>query len=144
LKDTDAWWIRATQGHSIADVDDDRLLRQLQRNDPNLPEFIVHGTKRACLDGHSGIRQRGLLAGGHAGQSHRAHVHFNTQIEGVTSGMRDDSEVAVWVNLHRAILDMHFYISSNGVILSRGLQGVIPKEYFHKVIDLRSNRELRF
>ena len=33
---------------------------------------------------------------------------------------------------------MDFFVSHNGVILSEGFDGIIPKKYFEKVIDLRA------
>lgn len=52
--------------------------------------------------------------------------------KGVISGMRSSCEVIVEINMARAMLEgnIPFYESENKVILSPGINGVIPSKYF--------------
>jgi len=131
--------VRATQGHSMKAVSDDSLLRRLHAADADLPRVCVHGTYRRHLQS---ILQRGLLAGG--GTSGRNHVHFAPFEPGdgrVISGMRSSCEVAVYVDLRRALGDgVPFFLSSNQVVLSPGLQGAVPSRYITAVRDVRTGQ----
>lgn len=133
--------IRAVQGHSIKVIDDDQLLTKLDLT--NLPEHCVHGTYRKHFES---IKRGGLLAGGGQGQGFRNHVHFSAFAPGdkrVISGMRYDCEVAIWIDLKKAIEDeVPFYMSANQVILSPGINGVIDKKYFKKARDLHKKEDL--
>jgi len=135
--------IRAAQGHSIKGVDDERLLRRLSVEDEDLPETCVHGTYRRHYEK---IRSGGLLAGGSHGAAFRKHVHFvpfDPYDRRVISGMRYDCEVAIWIDLRRALEDgLPFYMSANQVILSPGINGLIDKKYFVKAGDLKSGQPL--
>lgn len=129
--------IRAVQGHSMTLVEDKYLL---QRVDPdNLPDCCVHGTYRKHFES---IKKKGLLAGGHQGQTFRNHVHFSSFAPGdkrVISGMRYDCEIAIWIDLKRAIRDqIPFYLSANRVLLSPGVAGVIDTKYFTHACDLKT------
>jgi len=135
--------IRAVQGHSIKVVQDEHLLRRLSAHDHDLPKQCVHGTYHRHLQS---IMQRGLLAGGGAGQAFRNHIHFAPFDPGdrrVISGMRYDCEVAIWIDLKRALSDdVPFYMSANQVILSPGVNGCVDKKYFVQARDLKSNKKL--
>ena len=78
----------------------------------------------------------GLTPGGMK-DNYRNHVHFATRspIEGkVISGMRSDCEVALYVDMRRAMQDgIQFFRSSNGVLLSVWID---PK-YFEKEMHLK-------
>jgi 2'-phosphotransferase len=67
----------------------------------------------------------------------RNHIHFAIGMpkdEGVISGMRQSSEVYIEIDLSAAMEDgIDFYISSNNVILSEGINGVLPPKYFKNV-----------
>lgn len=125
---TGEWMIRAVQGHSIKSVLDDDAMQKLSANDPNLPQLCVHGTYRRFVDS---IKAQGLLPGG--GASNRNHVHFAPYEPGdgrVISGMRSSCEVAIYIDLRRALLDgVPFFQSANGVILSPGVNGAIHPKY---------------
>uniref|UniRef100_A0A7S4PSX8 2'-phosphotransferase n=1 Tax=Alexandrium monilatum TaxID=311494 RepID=A0A7S4PSX8_9DINO len=131
--------VRATQGHSMKVVSDDSLLRRLSASDRDLPRVCVHGTYKRHLQS---ILQKGLLAGG--GMSNRNHVHFAPFEPGdgrVISGMRTSCEVAIYVDLRRALGDgVPFFLSSNQVVLSPGLRGVVPSSYIKGVKDVWSGR----
>ena len=71
--------------------------------------------------------QNGLLAGGLPGQGSRNHVHFAPCEPGdnrVISGMRSDCEVAIWLDLEKALQSgVPFFRAKNQVILSPGING---------------------
>lgn len=131
--------IRAVQGHSMKVVVDDALLKRLLHTDEDLPPHCVHGT---YMRHWPSIQQTGLKAGGELGQDFRNHVHFAPFEPGdkrVISGMRGDCEVAIWIDLPRAIEDdVPFFMSKNGVILSPGVNGLVDKKYFLKAVDLKA------
>ncbi len=133
--------IRAVQGHSMPEVQHDLFLRNLSVDDEDLPEVCVHGTKEMFLPS---ILHRGLLAGGLRGS--RNHVHcqpFEPFDERVLSGFRDDSEIAIYLDLRRALADgVPFSVSRNNVILSPGIDGVIPPVYFVRVRNLVTDTDL--
>ena len=136
-------FIRAAQGHSLKEVKDWRLLWQLSLADPDLPDQCVHGTYRKCFDS---IRQRGLIAGGDHRRRSRNHIHFSFLEPGdrrIISGMRHDCDVAIWVDLRKALHDgIPFYLSTNQIIFSPGRDGIIPTEYFTRAQDLRNGEDL--
>eukprot|EP00747_Dinoflagellata_sp_TGD_P215188 gnl/TRDRNA2_/TRDRNA2_87908_c0_seq1.p1 gnl/TRDRNA2_/TRDRNA2_87908_c0~~gnl/TRDRNA2_/TRDRNA2_87908_c0_seq1.p1 ORF type:complete len:373 (+),score=54.72 gnl/TRDRNA2_/TRDRNA2_87908_c0_seq1:86-1120(+) len=140
--------IRATQGHSIASVEDAYLLRPLSVSECDLlPEACVHGTYRQHLED---ILRFGLVAGGASGQGTRRHVHFacfepgsTRQGSGPVSGMRSNCEVAIHLDLPRALADgVPFFASKNGVIVSPGVDGVVSAAYILKVKDLQAQQWL--
>ena len=133
--------VRASQGHSMSVVQDDSLLRKLSALDSNLPEFCVHGTIYKHLPS---ILQLGLMTGGtrHA----RNHVHF-TPYEPYDSrnisGVRSGSEVAIYIDFHRALRHgVPFLISTNQVILSPGIEGVIAADYILKLRNLKTGVDI--
>ncbi len=133
--------IRAVQGHSMHEVQDDLLLRSLRVDDEDLPEVCVHGTFKQHL---SSILRLGLLAGGRRGS--RNHVHFQPYEPGnarVISGLRGDSQFAIYFDLRRALADgVPFFVSGNNVILSPGIDGVISPDYVVRVRDLETDTDL--
>jgi len=142
LKDEDGEvLIRAVQGHSMKVIDDNQLLQKLDLT--NLPDCCVHGTYRKYFES---IKSVGLLAGGGQGQGFRNHVHFSAFAPGdkrVISGMRYDCDIAIWIDLKRAIQDeVPFYMSTNQVILSPGINGIIDKKYFKRARDLHKKEDL--
>eukprot|EP00933_Yihiella_yeosuensis_P024682 TRINITY_DN19132_c0_g1_i2.p1 TRINITY_DN19132_c0_g1~~TRINITY_DN19132_c0_g1_i2.p1 ORF type:complete len:393 (+),score=79.87 TRINITY_DN19132_c0_g1_i2:73-1179(+) len=134
-------FVRAVQGHSMKVVSDDSLLQRLSLADATLPKVCVHGTYRRCLDS---IRQKGLLAGG--GKSKRNHIHFAPYEPGdgrVISGMRYDCEIAIYLDLKKALqAQIPFFRSTNEVLLSPGIDGVIAADYIEKIKDLKSGQFL--
>lgn len=59
--------------------------------------------------------------------------------KGVICGMRNSCQVVVEVNMVRAMLEggISFYISSNQVILTPGIDGVLPAKYFRQVLNIK-------
>merc|ERR1740121_2942002 len=127
--------IRAVQGHSMKEVQDDKALRPMKVSDPDLPAICVHGTYLRHLQS---IKEKGLIAGG--GTSNRNHVHFAPFAPGdgrVISGMRYNCEVAIFLDLPRALTGgVPFFRSSNDVLLSPGINGVIPFQFVKEVQQL--------
>jgi hypothetical protein len=86
------------------------------------------------------------MAGGRQGPAFRNNVHFQPHAPGdpcVISGMRHNCEIAIWVDLQEALRDnIPFYVSKNKVILTPGIDGVLPTHYIQKVVDLRSGRQI--
>ena len=69
----------------------------------------------------------------------RNHVHFATGEPGdgtVMSGARADANVLVYIDMRAALAaGIQFYLSTNGVILSRGIDGLIPARFFARVLQ---------
>lgn len=123
--------VRANQGHTLGGVEDDSLLvevtcfAELERRG----EVCVHGTYQKCWET---IRMEGLKPMG------RNHVHFAPRAPAdakqVISGMRATSEILIYLDATKALrAGMKIYRSTNGVLLTRGLKGVVGLEFFQKV-----------
>ena len=128
--------IRAAQGHDMPGVGE-------KQGEPltlkTAPEEAVHGSYVKHV--HA-ILEQGLSRMG------RHHVHLAKGLngeKGVTSGMRPDAELFIWVNVHAAIKGgLTFYESVNGVILCAGQNGngIIPPAYLSAVIELHGGMTL--
>eukprot|EP00743_Colponemidia_sp_Colp-15_P006189 GILK01006655.1.p1 GENE.GILK01006655.1~~GILK01006655.1.p1 ORF type:complete len:211 (+),score=21.02 GILK01006655.1:40-672(+) len=129
------WMIRAVQGHSIQVVKEDELLVPI--TDPASIPCCVHGTQ---LTAWTSIQSEGLR------RMTRNHIHFAAGLpneSGVISGMRQRCQVHIYVDIARAIQDgIPFFQSRNGVILTPGVDGVLPPTYFTRVISARDQRVL--
>ena len=131
--------VRATQGHTLrGDVlDDDAVATRLTRTS-GIRE-AVHGTSMRAWER---IRTHGLS------RMRRRHVHMATGLPGdgeVRSGMRNDCEVAVWVDVERGVAEgVPFYVSANGVVLSpgEGDSGIVPARLFLRAHRIRGGEEL--
>ncbi|XP_075693369.1 tRNA 2'-phosphotransferase 1 isoform X2 [Rhinoderma darwinii] len=125
--------IRANQGHSI------QVEVQLTPLGADLPPQSVHGT---YLHNWPSILSSGIS------RMNRTHIHLSTELpgegEGVISGMRRDCEVAIFIDLPKAIADqIPFFWSANRVLLTPGnADGVLLPKYFLKVLQLRPRRKL--
>ncbi|KAK9462009.1 phosphotransferase KptA/Tpt1 [Lipomyces oligophaga] len=124
----DVWYIRANQGHSI-NVDEQRLLTAV--TDAVQVPIAVHGTS---IKAWESIRQSGLS------KMKRNHIHLASGLpgdDGVISGMRNKSQVYIYVDVARAMQDgIRFYKSDNGVILTSGdTDGLLLPTYFSKVVS---------
>ncbi|KAI9500011.1 Protein transport protein Sec24B [Coemansia spiralis] len=120
------WYVRATQGHSLA-IKRSPLVKLTAET---LPPCIVHGTTSGKIPL---IKQTGLS------RMRRTHIHFASGLPGdksVISGMRASSDAFIWIDGPKAMEDgIEFYLSENGVILSEGLgdSGTIPAKYFKEI-----------
>eukprot|EP00929_Paragymnodinium_shiwhaense_P118910 TRINITY_DN907_c5_g1_i2.p1 TRINITY_DN907_c5_g1~~TRINITY_DN907_c5_g1_i2.p1 ORF type:complete len:531 (+),score=169.83 TRINITY_DN907_c5_g1_i2:105-1697(+) len=142
-EETGMCYIRAVQGHSIKTIDDEQLLRKLLSGDPDMPTTCVHGTYLRFLQS---ILAKGLIAGGGQGQGYRNHIHCaprEPRDKRVISGMRYDCEVAIYIDLQRALREgVPFYMSANEVILSPGKDGILETKYFIKVVNLMTQQQI--
>ena len=63
----------------------------------------------------------------------------------VRSGVRNDCEVAVWVDVARGVAEgVPFFVSANGVVLSpgEGDSGTVPPRLFLRAHRIRGGEEL--
>ncbi|KAL7125875.1 hypothetical protein ABFS83_14G145600 [Erythranthe nasuta] len=118
--------IRANQGHTIATVETESLLKPILSHE-EIP-VCVHGTYKKNLES--------ILEGG-LNRMKRLHVHFSCGLptDGeVISGMRRDVNVLIFLDARKALEEgMKLYISDNKVILTEGFDGVVPAKYFLKI-----------
>jgi len=124
------WWIRTNQGHSMKSV---MVEMDLIRAVSDIPSGIaVHGTSRAAW---GKIKHEGLS------RVTRNHIHFAQGIpgSGVISGMRNKSQVFIYIDVQKALdAGLKFYLSSNGVVLSEGDEkGFIRPQFFKRVVDAK-------
>jgi len=55
--------------------------------------------------------------------------------------MRSNCDIAIWVDLREALRNgIPFAMSRNQVIITPGINGVLPKEYIQKVVHLQTGR----
>lgn len=128
-------YIRASQGHSIKWLDVKLLYEKIE--DPKEAGLCVHGTTRKKWEV---IRNNGL------DRMQRSHIHFAIHLPGeahVISGVRQSSELGICINVKEAMENgINFYKSTNGVILSDGIDGTIKSKYFSRVIDLSTRQPI--
>eukprot|EP00299_Pterocystis_sp_00344_P009039 c3665_g1_i1.p1 GENE.c3665_g1_i1~~c3665_g1_i1.p1 ORF type:complete len:242 (+),score=36.08 c3665_g1_i1:75-728(+) len=128
-------WVRANQGHTITAIDEDQLLTRIQS--PSEVPICVHGTYFRSL---TPITQDGLRV------MKRNHIHFAPGLpgeSGVISGMRKSVEVLIYIDVESAMRDgIAFFWSANRVILSSGIDGVLPPRYFAKVIRVSDGADI--
>ncbi|XP_067877622.1 tRNA 2'-phosphotransferase 1 isoform X2 [Heterodontus francisci] len=127
--------IRANQGHTLQVAELELIPISLDAG--NVPDQAVHGT---YLRHWPSIKAQGLRC------MSRAHIHLAPGLpeEGeVVSGMRSNCDVAIFIELSRALKDrIPFYFSTNQVILTPGNdEGVLPRKYFQKVLQLKPTSE---
>ncbi|KAG6825848.1 hypothetical protein H0H92_002196 [Tricholoma furcatifolium] len=125
VEDGGKWWIKANQGHSIETVKLD--LKPILSLEDIPTGVAVHGTTRKAWEI---ISKEGLS------KMKRNHIHLAQGVpgNGVISGMRNSSQVLIYVDVRKALdAGIKFFLSDNGVVLSAGKDGIISPEYFHDV-----------
>ncbi|ESQ28423.1 hypothetical protein EUTSA_v10019720mg, partial [Eutrema salsugineum] len=115
--------IRANQGHSITTrVESGKLLKPILSPE----EAPTSGLKRI----------------------NRLHVHFSCGLptDGeVISGMRRNVNVVIFLDIKKALEDgIAFYISDNKVILTEGIDGLVPVYYFQKIESWPNRQPILF
>ncbi|OSD04883.1 hypothetical protein PYCCODRAFT_1443678 [Trametes coccinea BRFM310] len=122
----ESWWIRANQGHSLKSV---VLDYEPIRSASEIPTGIaVHGTTRKAWES---IKEQGLS------KMTRNHIHLAQDVagSGVVSGMRNSSQILIYVDVQKAIdAGIKFCISANGVVLTEGDErGFLAPQFFSRV-----------
>ncbi|EEB08743.1 tRNA 2'-phosphotransferase Tpt1 [Schizosaccharomyces japonicus yFS275] len=116
--------IRANQGHSLTTVHVDMP----RITDPAEIPRVVHGTFAKFWPA---IYANGLS------RMKRQHIHCAKGLfgePGVVSGIRKSCDVFIFIDAARAMADgVVFYRSENGVILTEGIDGVLPRKFFLRV-----------
>lgn len=88
---------------------------------------MIHIRKKNFCSWNS-IKKMGLS------KMRRQHIHFAIGEPGaqeVISGMRKSCEIMIFIDLKSALDDgIKFYLSENKVVLSSGINGIIPPKYF--------------
>lgn len=128
--------IRASQGHSIKVVDLE--LKPVLAGSPDCPAEAIHGS---YLHNWRSIKQQGLS------RMNRKHIHLAPGLpgeDGVVSGMRKDCDLAVFVDVPKALADgIEFFWSENGVLLTAGnTEGMLLPKYFSRALRLKPMRSL--
>ena len=123
------YFIRANQGHSkkVGYLLNDNLMYEEIR----VPmKFCLHGTNHKNL---MSILENGLHT------MNRKHIHFiggtptSLRCEQI-SGFRNDSTIIICIDMKKCLeANMKFYISSNGVILTQGINERIDPSFFTSV-----------
>lgn len=125
------WFIRANQGHTINCIDEEELLRRVSC--PSEVPVCVHGTYWKAWQ---------LIKAGGLSKMKRNHIHFAVGLpdsDEVISGMRGNVELIISINTEKAMQDgISFFVSENLVILSPGIDGIIPPKYFLEVVEVSS------
>ena len=125
--DPDKLQIRANQGHTINTINVD--LKKIDNCD-EINHDVIHGTYRKSWPD--------IVSSGGLNRMKRNHIHFAKGLpgdSGVISGMRQNSEVRIYIDVAKAMKDgFEFFESTNGVILCPGDEkGTLPIKYFKKV-----------
>ncbi|XP_016894922.1 tRNA 2'-phosphotransferase 1 [Cynoglossus semilaevis] len=128
--------IRANQGHSV--LVKNLELKPVLIGSPDCPTEAVHGS---YLSKWSSIQVQGLS------RMKRTHIHLASGLpgeDGVISGMRRDCDLAVFIDVQKAIADgINFFWSENGVLLTEGdAEGKLLPKYFCRALRLRPTRSV--
>ena len=123
----DKMQIRANQGHTIKSINVD--MKKFQNAD-EITHDVIHGTYRKCWPE--------ILKSGGLNKMKRNDIHFAKGLpgdSGVISGMRQNAEVRIYIDVAEAMKDGYeFFESTNGVILCSGDEnGTLPSKFFKKV-----------
>ncbi|XP_053735820.1 tRNA 2'-phosphotransferase 1 isoform X2 [Synchiropus splendidus] len=128
--------IRANQGHTVQVKDLE--LKPVQAGSPDCPAEAVHGS---YMRHWTSIQQQGL------GRMRRTHIHLAPGLpgeDGVISGMRRDCNLAVFIDVPKALNDgIEFFWSENQVLLTPGdSDGMLLPKYFSRALQLRPTRTI--
>ncbi|PWA22312.1 hypothetical protein CCH79_00012560, partial [Gambusia affinis] len=111
----------------------DLELKPVLAGSPDCPTEAVHGS---YLRNWPSIRQQGLS------RMNRTHIHLSTGLpgeDGVISGMRKNCDLAVFIDVPRALADgIEFFWSENAVLLTAGdAEGKLLPKYFTRALKLK-------
>jgi len=128
-------YIRANQGHTLEIQVEMKKVYDIE----DIPTGVaIHGTYFEAIES---IMRTGLS------RMKRQHIHFamgEIQNGHVISGMRKNIEVKIYLDIPKLLESgIELFISDNNVILSPGNEeGMIPPEYFEKVINAKTGKPL--
>ncbi|GAA6007828.1 hypothetical protein JCM10207_004889 [Rhodosporidiobolus poonsookiae] len=121
----DELWIRANQGHSIKV--EALELKPVEKAE-DVP-VMVHGTYFRLWPA---IEKEGLKV------MTRNHIHCAIGLagdNGVISGMRTNCDLFIYLDVPQLLADsIPVYTSTNNVVLTAGVDGVVPPKYFKQVV----------
>ncbi len=126
------WHIRANQGHSVGVPIRDEDIYEAVKSVQQLGKHAVcaHGTTK---DAWASIESEGLKVMG------RQHVHFATALPEsgmAVSGMRSDCEIIIHLDVPKLLgAGMELWRSKNDVVLCGGRDGVVPPDFFLRVVE---------
>ncbi|WFD34859.1 2'-phosphotransferase [Malassezia cuniculi] len=134
----DVMWIRAVQGHSISQISElehttitpDNIASLLRSESEPPVYYAVHGTNDDAY--------RAIVASGGLRTMGRNHIHLALDRlgDGVVSGMRKSSTRFLYVDVGKALADgIPFSVSSNGVVLTAGIDQELPLKYVFRTED---------
>lgn len=117
-------FIRANQGHSSGNLNDNKMLVLLEKQIPG----CYHAT---YINNLNSIKKNGIS------RMKRKHIHIAESDE-AKSGKRSSCNVKILINMELAISDgIKFYRSENGVILTEGdKNGLLLPKYFLDIINI--------
>ncbi|GJN89066.1 hypothetical protein Rhopal_002040-T1 [Rhodotorula paludigena] len=120
----DELWIRANQGHSVKV---ESLELKPVKSAEEVPT-MVHGTYYRLWPA---IEKEGLKV------MTRNHIHCAVGLAGdsqVISGMRANCDLFIYLDVPQLLADgVPVYTSTNNVVLTGGIDGVVPPKYFQRV-----------
>lgn len=132
-KDNHRTYVRATQGHSMV-FKDIGYKQVISKDEIGL---AVHGTYYKVWPI---IQKEGLKTMG------RTHIHFAKGLpndSGVISGMRSNCQILIYLDIKKCLDDeIVIELSDNGVVLTKGVDGVLEPKYFEKVVDYKTGEIL--
>ena len=117
-------FMRANQGHSSGNLNDNNMLFLLEKQIPG----CYHATYIKNLNS---IKKNGIS------RMKRKHIHIAESDE-AKSGKRSSCNVKILINMELAINDgIKFYKSENGVILTEGDEnGLLLPKYFLDIVNI--------
>lgn len=118
------FFIRANQGHSSGNLNDNSMMTLLNKQIPG----CYHAT---YIDNLNSIKKNGIS------RMKRKHIHI-AESDKAKSGKRSTCNIKILINMELAISDgIKFYISENGVILTEGDEnGLLLPKYFLDIINI--------
>ena len=134
LTNNEPYLIRCVQGHSIREVSNESALNKLNKISIFNYPTVVHGTYK---DAYQLIEKTGL------NRMNRNAIHFSIGFNWenqVKSGMRLSCEIFIEINMVYSFFNgIEFFLSENNVVLSSGINGIIPTKFFKRVLDKNQN-----
>lgn len=122
------WMIGANQGHSKEIGNRINTSKSMKKLTEPL-ELCVHGT---CTKFINSIKKTGL------NKIARTHIHMATGYPDnstVISGAKNSANVFIIIDIEKALFDtIEFYRSTNGVILTSGVNRVLEQKYFKDIV----------